>query len=200
MSDMTHERGDDRFDALMADISAEVAAADGRDDLESARAMVAAEDATVELAARLRASERVGVDVGGVGRIDGVIEHVNAEVCVLAGQSALGERIWIVPLRHIVSVDGLAHHFCSASIVDARLGFAAILRQWCAQGRLMRCWFASARPEAGRSICPPDLTGTLARVGRDHCDVWVHGETESAGPHTSVITLFLPQVSAMCSP
>lgn len=182
---MLGDPGDDRFDALLADISAEVAAQQADDDAEQVQALVVAEFAEIDLAARLRASGQVRIDISDVGVIDGVVERVNAQVCVVHSTT----RDWIVPLASIETIRGVSGRATPSTGIDSRLGLASILRTWCAEGRFIRCWLP------GRV-----LTGSLLKIARDHCDVVLHGPDDVAAADAPPITISLAKIVAMCSP
>jgi hypothetical protein len=155
-----------RWEALFADMEAQLAAGRLADVRADVAELARAERAAVTLAARLRASvgRPVRVRVGGPDVVEGVVLDAAAQWLLLATSPV---RRALVPADAVVAVDGLAAHAApEAGAVESRLGLGHALRA------LARDRVAVVVRTAGH-----DLTGRIERVGADHLDLAEAGGT-----------------------
>lgn len=173
-----------RWDALFADLEAQLAAAERADlDVEiGERARV--EAANIELADRLRGSlgTRIGVHLGS-GRIhEGILSHAGSEWLVLDEE----RHQLLIPYASAAHYAGLSRLAVGAgSIVRQRLGLASALRGL-ARDRASLAVMVS-RGAADESV----LHGLIDRVGRDFLDLAVTGpgEERRSGNVSAVVTI-----------
>lgn len=165
-------RGLMRWDALFADLEAQLDAAD--DDLAAMHAeRVRAEVAGVELRDRLRAAlgQRVVLRLTGGGGVDGVLRAAGPDWLLV--EEAAGEAL--VPLAAVVLLDGLTRSLAApAGAVEGRLGLASALRGVARDRSAVRIWLGAG--DGGV------LTGTVDRVGADHLDLARHAVDEARRP------------------
>lgn len=162
-----------RWEALFADMEAQLAA--GR--LADARADVAelarAERASVPLAARVRASVgcQVRVLVAGGDTLSGELVDAAPEWLLLRTQAA-GRAL--VPAAAVAGVGGLVGHAAPApGAVEARLGLAHALRALARDRAVVRI-----------DVGGTDLVGRVDRVGADHLDLSDVGDASGRVPWT----------------
>lgn len=124
-----------------------------------------AEYAAVTLLSRVLACDRLGVDVLGVGRLDGLVRRVGRDWCLLAARGAE----WVVPLAAVTGV----HDAGPRSLPEvawsptARLGLGSALRRIAASGD--RCLLHQVDGQT-REV-------TLGRVGADFVEAaWPGGQ------------------------
>ncbi|WP_315097583.1 hypothetical protein [uncultured Cellulomonas sp.] len=149
-----------RWEALFADMEAQLAAGRLADVRADVAELARAERASVALADRARASvgRSVRVLVGEADVIEGILLDATPE-WLLLGTSPV--RRALVPLTAVEAVDGLEVHAAPApGAVEGRLGLGHALRAL-ARDR------AVVRVRSGGS----DLTGRIERVGADHLDL-----------------------------
>lgn len=149
-----------RWEALFADMEAQLAAAERADVRADVAELVRAERATVRLVDRLRAAvgRRVRIHVLGADVVEGELLDA-AEQWVLVGQER--ERRVLVPSRAIVVVAGLGNDVApEPGRVERRLGLGHALR-------------VLARDRAAVLVRSGDveLAGFLGAVGADHVEV-----------------------------
>jgi len=149
-----------RWDLLFADLVAQLDAADGQADAHALADLTRAEQATVALADRLRASvagRTLAVRLADGSRLSGQVRDVAAD-WVLLGE---GARRHVVPLSALTLVEGLAPHAVPAPPgTGAGRGLPAVLRA------LMR-----DRAVIGVRTLAGEVTGRVARVGKDHLEI-----------------------------
>jgi hypothetical protein len=148
-----------RWEALFADMEAQLDAAQAADLVADVADLTRAELATVELRDRLRAALGAQVVVAVVGgeQVAGELLEV-AAAWVLVGA---GHRRALVPLASVVAVRGLGARSAPASgEVARRLGLGSALRAL-ARDRV------TVRVSTGGS----ELAGRIERVGADHLDL-----------------------------
>lgn len=159
-----------RWEALFADMEAQLAAQDSAELEAQVSELTRAERATVTLADRLRAScdARVGVRVRGGALVEGIVLDAAPE-WVLLGEQV---RRTLVPLAAVSAVVGLVPYVAPApGEVERRLGLGHALRAL-ARDRVV----ARVETDGG------ELTGRIERVGADHVDLAAgHGEVLRGG-------------------
>jgi hypothetical protein len=160
-----------RWDALFADLEAQLAAAGRRDlDVEiDERARVDAVE--VELADRLRASVglRIRVHLGSGTVCEGVLSHAGSQCLVLDGE----RHQQLVPYASAVRYTGLSRLAAGdGTAVAYRLGLASALRGL-ARGRVSLA--VTVCRAAGEEAV---LHGVIDRVGRDFFDLALTGPGE----------------------
>jgi hypothetical protein len=161
-----------RWEALFADMEAQLDAALAADLASEVADLTRAELATVEVRDRLRAAQgtAVRIVVSGGGTVAGTVLEV-ASRWVLVGE---GPARALVPLGAVVAVRGLAVRSApAAGEVARRLGLGSALR-------------ALARDRVTVRIQADgfELAGRIDRVGADHLDVAVglDGQGGSGAP------------------
>lgn len=156
---------DDDADERWRRLGEEIAAA-ASDPLDSdaVAAIARAEEAQVGVLARLRASGEVAIHLPPALVLRGTVTHVGPDVALLHE----GPATHAIPVAAITLVDGAVPALAwePASAVD-RIGLAGVLRNW-SERRLI------VHLRVGGSV-----SGTVARVGRDHVDV--HPDEPFAG-------------------
>lgn len=182
-------RGLMRWDALFADLEAQLVAAD--DDVAAMHAeRVRAEVAGVELRDRLRAAlgQRVALRLAGGERVDGALRAAGPDWLLV--EEAAGEAL--VALPAVVLAEGLTRSLAApAGAVEGRLGLAAALRGVARDRSAVRIWLRAE----GSGV----LTGTVDRVGADHLDLARHAvdEARRAGAVRGVVTVPLPALACL---
>jgi hypothetical protein len=159
-----------RWDALFADLEGQLDLAEAADLACQVEDRTRRELARLRLVDRLRpaAGRRLVLVVPGAGRIGGLLGGVGADwllVEVEGGQEVL------VPTERVLRVQGLTRASAepgSEGRVAARLDLRSALR------RLAR----DRSPVQVVLVDGSGLTGTLDRVGRDFCELAVHGPGE----------------------
>ena len=120
-----------------------------------------AEYAAVTLASRLMASVdgEVALEVAGVGRVEGTLQRVGAEWCLVSGPA--GD--WVLPIGAIVAAAGTSDRSVPEVAWSplARLGLGSALRRLAEEG--VRCLVH------GRDGTRHE--GTVARVGADFVEL-----------------------------
>ncbi len=176
---------DARFDDLLPGIAAEMAARDAAGDDVLAAELALAEVAQVDLLDRLRAAGSVVVEVVGHGAVGGRVVEVGRDVVVLRADDAE----WAIPLWGMGTLVGLTALATPPSSPRDRLGFAAVVREWAADGVPVRLARVGAAP----------LTGSIDRVGRDHLDLAEHdpGEPRRADAVRRLAAVPLAAVSGL---
>jgi hypothetical protein len=153
-----------RWEALFADMEAQLDAALAAGLAAEVADLTRAERATVELGNRLRAAHgaRLTVLVAGAGTAAG--ELVVGELLDVAAQWMLlgdGTRRALVPLQAVVAVRGLPVRSAPApGEVARRLGLGSALRALARDRATVRLVTAGA-----------ELGGRIERVGADHLDL-----------------------------
>jgi len=160
-----------RWEALFADMEAQLDAAQAADLAAEVADLTRAERATVELRDRLRAAQGADVVilVMGGGTVAGELLEVAAQ-WALVGE---GMRRALVPLGAVVAVRGLAVRSAPATgEVARRLGLGSALR-------------ALARDRATVRVTTDgaELAGRIERVGADHLDLAAGVEGRRATAH-----------------
>ncbi|QAY68863.1 hypothetical protein [Xylanimonas protaetiae] len=154
--------GSRRWEALFADLEAQLAAHEqGERDGEVAE-LTRAEHAAITLADRLRAvvGRPVSLELLDGETVTGTLATVAASWLVLAGRGAVGPTEHLVPATAVAAVTGLGRQGVpSTSRLDA-LGLGTVLREL--QRDRAR---VVVRTAAGQAV------GRLARVGQDHLDL-----------------------------
>jgi hypothetical protein len=144
-----------RWEALFADLEAQLDAARSAEVAADVAELTRAERATVELVARLRAAHGHALTLrSGAQQVSGT------EQWVLLGD---GPARWLVPTASVSAVRGLPVHASPApGVVERRLSLGHALR-------------AVARDRATvRVVLDADeLSGRVDRVGADHLDLTV---------------------------
>lgn len=155
-----------RWDALFADMEAQLEAARTADLAVEVAELTRAERATVTLDARLREARGsvLSVRVDGVEPITGVLVEAAAQWLLLADQG----RSALVPLAAVSAIRDLGVHSAGAAgVVERRLTLGHALRALARDRVVVR-----VRTPAG------ELTGRVERVGADHLDL----AAEHGGP------------------
>lgn len=149
-----------RWDLLFADLVAQLDAGDAQADAHVLADLTRAEQATISLADRLRASTHgapVGVRLADGSRLTGQVRAVAAD-WFLVGD---GARRHVVPLPAVTVIDGLAAHAVPGPAgPGAGRGLPALLRTLMRDRAVVR-----VRTLVG------ELDGRVARVGKDHLDL-----------------------------
>lgn len=176
-----------RWEALFADLEAQLAASDeeAAQDGERARAEVARTELTDRLRAGVGAPVRLRL-VDGTA-LAGVVRDAGAGWVLLAPEVG---RV-VVPTAAVAAVSGLSRALAPpAGQVARRLGLASVLR-------------ALARDRAGVLLHLPGhvVSGTIDRVAADHLDLAEHpvGEPRRASAVREVLTVPLAAVVAVRS-
>jgi hypothetical protein len=149
-----------RWEALFADMEAQLAAGRLADVRADVAELARAERSSVGLADRARASlgRAVRVLVHGGDVHNGELVDAAPEWLLLATSPV---RQALLPMAAVAAVDGLATHAApAAGAVESRLGLGHALRAL-ARDRVL------VRIDAGGA----DLTGRIERVGADHLDL-----------------------------
>ncbi len=183
-----------RWDALFADLEAQLAAGE-RLDLETEideRARVDA--AAVELADRLRGSVglRIGVHLGSGTVYEGALSHVGSQWLVLNEE----RHQVLIPYASAARYSGLSRLAVAAGpAVRQRLGLASALRGL-ARDRVSLTVLVS-RATAGESV----LHGVIDRVGRDFLDLAITrpGEERRAANVSGAATIPFGALAALRS-
>jgi len=163
-----------RWDELFADLEAQADALDQRDRDAEIADRTRAEQATLEVADRLRAAigHTVTVRVGGVGILAGRVQRVGAAWLLL---STAEEVPWLVAWPALIGVVGVPRRAVAAnSAVAAGLGWPST-------------WRLLARDRALVHVVRCDastVSGVPERVGRDFVELRVGGleSVPPAGP------------------
>ena len=180
-----------RWEALFADLEAQLAAARAASDEAAAADLLRMEQARVALADRLAGSIAQGLKVrtGNGQGFSGRLAYVGAEWLVLAE----GQRSVLVPFAAILSVEGLGRAVAPRPAgIHARLGLASAYR-------------ALARDRAQVSVyagSPATVSeGTLDRVGADFLEVALvpPGEHRRPASVRAVVALPFAAVAAVAS-
>jgi hypothetical protein len=183
-----------RWDALFADLEAQLAAG-GRLNLDAEIAERSRTEASgVELADRLRGSLglRIGVHVSSGSVFEGTLSHAGSEALVLRDP----RHQVLVPYAAAVRYVGLARLAVGEpSRVRQRLGLASALRGL-ARDRT-RLSVLAVRGAGAETI----LHGVIDRVGRDHLDLAVTEDGEDRRPSNvrEIVTIPLSAVAALRS-
>jgi hypothetical protein len=182
---------DERWGRLFDDLELQAVAAERASRGTQAGELARAELAGTVLADRLRAriGAAVTLRVAGVGSLPGVLERVATDCLLL--HSSTGQE-WLVAVPALVSVAGLGRESLGppASVIDARLGLAHLLR-------------GLARDRAAVAIVltdgGPALDGTIDRVGSDYLELARHpvGELRRRGQVADVQLIALSAISAI---
>ncbi|TNM60042.1 hypothetical protein FHN55_19850 [Streptomyces sp. NP160] len=177
-----------RWDALFADLEAQLEAAD--DEVSAMHAeRVRAEVAGVELRDRLRASagQRVALRLAGGEAVEGALRAAGPDWLLV--EEAAGEAL--VPLVAVVLLDGLTRSLAApAGAVENRLGLASALRGVARDRSAVRIWL---RETGGGAI-----TGTVDRVGADHLDLARHAVDEPRRPGAVRGVVTVPLAALAC--
>jgi hypothetical protein len=148
-----------RWEALFADMEAQLEAARTADLAAAVAELTRAERATVGLADRLRAARgsEIVVRARGGDQISGVLVDAASEWILLDGHG----RSSLVPLAAVTSVRGLTRYSTGAAgVVERRLTLGHALRA-----------VARDRSVVQLSTDGGELTGRVERVGADHLDL-----------------------------
>lgn len=163
-----------RWEALFADLEAQLSAADAADRAADVAELTRAERATVGIGDRLRASRgtRLDLHLAGAERVTGELLEVAAH-WVLLGE---GPRRSLVPTAAVGAVTGLgAYAEPTTSTVLRRVGLGQALRA-----------LARDRVRLRVSTVAGTWSGRIDRVGADHLDLVTGGPAD--GP-AAVLTL-----------
>ena len=174
---------EDELFALLDDLEGQAAALWEADREAELADRAQAEYAAVTLASRLMASIGfpVGLDLAGLGRIEGDLQRVGEDWCLLAG----GAGSWVVPLRQVLAVHGAS----SRSVPEVawspvhRLGLRSALRRLAEAGE--RCVVHLA--DGTR------LEVTLGRVGSDFAEVATTAGATVLVPWTALVAVQDPE-------
>lgn len=177
-----------RWEALFADLEAQLDAAEAAEQSAEVADRTRLERARVWLIERLRAAadHRLVLRLEAGEPLDGVLVDTGPDWLLLAA----GSREWVVPLRAVLSLEGLSSAAATeVSVVAARFDLRHALR-------------GVARDRSAVSVLVRDgswVSGTLDRVAADHVDVAEHprGESRRAGAVTAVRTVPLAAVVAV---
>jgi len=158
-----------RWEALFADMEAQLDAAHAADRAVEVADLTRAERASVELGDRLRAARGsdVRLAVAGGHAVDGELLEVAAQWLLVAD----GNRRVLVPLAAVVAVRGLPERSIPArGEVARRLGLGYALR-------------AIARDRVAVRIVTDgsELSGRIERVGADHLDLSASVDLRAGG-------------------
>ena len=152
-----------RWEALFADMEAQLAAAQAAELAAQVADLTRAERATVDLTSRLRAAQgaQVTVRVGTAESVPGTVLEVAPQWLLLGD----GPRRALVPLTALSAVGGLpvaavAAHGAAHGMVARRLGLGHALRALARDRTVVRV-----------AVDGAELVGRLDRVGADHVDV-----------------------------
>ena len=172
-----------RWDELFRDLEGQLAAAEAADLAAEVADRTRRESALLTLADRARGAvgSRVGMQVRGVGRVDGVLVAVAPEWLLVADDSG---REVLAPLAAATGLTGLGVWSAPpAGQVAARLGLAGALR-------------ALARDRARVTVGLVDggaVVGTIDRVGADFLEVSDRtGESPAVPPSASTSVWTVP--------
>lgn len=160
-----------RWEALFADMEAQLEAARTADLAVEVAELTRAERATVSLSDRLRAArgEPLTVRTRGGEQVSGILRDAAAQWILLDAQG----RSSLVPVGAVTAVRGLTRHSVGAAgVVERRLTLGHALR-------------ALARDRAVVQVVTDggELAGRVERVGADHLDLAVgHVETRDGEP------------------
>jgi hypothetical protein len=148
-----------RWDALFADMEAQLDAARTADLAVEVAELTRAEQATVRLSDRLRAARGglIAVRTRGDDQVSGVLIDGASEWILLDGHG----RSALVPLAAVTAVRGLTRHSAGATgVVERRLTLGHALR-------------AVARDRSVVQVVTDggELTGRVERVGADYLDL-----------------------------
>jgi len=149
-----------RWEALFADMEAQLAAGRLADVRVDVAELARAERASVTLAARARAStgRAVRVRVGGPDQVEGELVEAAPEWLLLATSAV---RRALVPVAAVVAVSGLAAHAApEAGVVESRLGLGHALRA-----------LARDRVAVVVRTVDGDVAGRIERVAADHLEL-----------------------------
>lgn len=168
-----------RWDLLFADLVAQLDAGDAQADAHVLADLTRAEQATITLGDRLRASvlgPPLGVRLTDGSRLTGQVRAVASDWFLLED----GNRRHVVPLLAATVIDGLATHAVRGpSGTGAGRGLPALLRTLMRDRAVVH-----VRTLAG------ELDGRVARVGKDHLDLLA----TSGGARASHIVPFVALV------
>ena len=159
-----------RWEALFADMEAQLDAAAAADLAAEVADLTRAERATVGLLDRLRAAQGANVAILVVGgdTVAGILLDVAGQ-WVLVGD---GSRRALVPLSAVVAVRGLSIRSApAAGEVARRLGLGSALRALSRDRVTVRIRADGA-----------ELAGRIERVGADHLDVVPEADDARVGP------------------
>jgi hypothetical protein len=167
-----------RWEALFADMEAQLAAAHAAELTAQVADLTRAERATVAFHGRLRAAQgrAVAVRVRGGELVDGTLLDL-ADEWLLVGE---GTRRALVPSAAVTAVGGLPHHTQpDGGGVGRRLGLGHALR-------------ALARDRAPVRIATDgaDVVGRVDAVGADHLDVTALDGGRRDGTHATWVVPF----------
>jgi len=166
-----------RWDELFADLEAQADALHQRDRDAEIADRTRAEQATVEVADRLRAAigHTVTVRVGGVGFLTGRVQRVGAAWLLLGTGE---EAPWLVAWPAVIGVVGVPRRAVAAdSRVTEGLGWPST-------------WRLLARDRALVHVVRFDastVSGVPERVGRDFVELRVSGLESSLPAHAEVV-------------
>lgn len=160
---------EDGIERVLADLEQQAQGLHLRERDEDVAALLPAEQARVELEARLHAAigRRLAVRARGTGRVEGVVDQVGRGWFSLG----VGTRTWLFLTPSVLSLGGLGERALveEARPVSARLGPGGPLRDL-AESRI---------PCLLVLVDGTRLEGLIARVGADFVDVAVPGATEA---------------------
>lgn len=160
--------GSARFDELLAGLAAEVEAADAAVlDADIAEVERAAR-ADVRLLDRLRAQQRVQIELVSGPQVAGLVAAVGRDVIVLAAEDA----DWAVPVWGIAAAVDLGDGARGPASASERLGLASVLRAWARHRSVVRVLRLGAGP----------LDGTIDAVGADYVVLAEHDPGEPRRP------------------
>ncbi|MCC3267961.1 hypothetical protein MUG94_12625 [Arthrobacter gengyunqii] len=180
-----------RWDALFADMEAQLAAARESVQESEVSERLRTDFAGMELAGRLhsQAGRLLKVDLGLPGSFEGVLTHVGRGWIVLES----GGRSSVIALDHAVFIAGM-DRFSAAGAPAARLGLASALRGLSRDRAAVRVYPAGQQAAAA-------LDGSVDRVGKDFFELTLipRGEPRRQGNVRGVYVLPLQSVAAICS-
>ncbi|MGQ7295064.1 hypothetical protein [Quadrisphaera sp. KR29] len=177
-----------RWDALFADLEAQLEAAD--DDVAGMHAeRVRAEVAGVELRDRVRGAvgQPLVLRLAGGEAVAGGLRAAGPDWLLL--EETGGEAL--VPLAAVLVVEGLTRAVAApAGAVEGRLGLTSVLRGVARDRSAVRLHLR----EPGGVV----LTGTVDRVGADHLDLARHAVDEARRPGAVRGTWAVPLPALAC--
>lgn len=180
-----------RWDALFADMEAQLASARGAVQESEVSERLRTDFARLELAGRLhsQAGRLLKVDMGLPGAFEGVLSHVGRGWIVLESNG----RSSIVALDHVRFISGM-DRFSTVDAPAARLGLASALRGLSRDRASVRVYPAGALPASV-------LEGSVDRVGKDFFELSLipSGETRRQENVRGIYALPLHAVAAVCS-
>lgn len=174
-----------RWDLLLADVAAQMEAADRAGADREAADLARAERAVQDLAGRLDAAAGtvVGCDLEDGQRLRGRLSGIGGDVLLLVDGDGVPGTVVLVSPDAVVRWDGLGRTWNGAPARGTGPKLALVLRRLAVARAAVR-----VRVRGGR-----DLVGTIDHVGSDHLDLAEHPADEPRRPrsvhHRAVVPL-----------